>query len=269
MLMIARLTLVSTMFCAPAMAGIRSGKVMVDWIGESAICEAGKPLQTAIRMIHDPGWHSYWINPGEAGIKTTVKWNLPPGWKTGTLGYPSPSRFMTSGLAGFGYEGTVLMPVTVTPPADFTGTARLTAMISWLACGEEGCVPGEAEILLDLSAGTPKATPDSQIILAAYQKLPRPVANAPRLAVAEKGKNLVLVIETNSGVALDLEGRECFPATPDVIDPRVSIRFAKNGETWMAEVPKSEYASAPVKRLTLALAQAGANEALELTWSAP
>jgi hypothetical protein len=160
--------MISTMLCGAAMAGIRSGKATVAWIGESVTCEAGKPLQTAIRMVHDPGWHSYWINPGEAGVKTSVSWKLPPGWKTGGLGYPAPSRFTTSGLAGFGYEGTVLLPVKITPPEDFTGTARLSAVISWLACGEAGCVPGKAEIHLDLSAGIPKQTEEAREILAAH-----------------------------------------------------------------------------------------------------
>jgi len=261
--------MISTLLCGMAMGGVRSGKAVADWIVESPTCEPGKPLQTAIRMIHDPGWHSYWINPGEAGLKSTVKWKLPPGWKTGSLGFPVPVRFMTSGLSGFGYEGTVLLPVTVTPPADFTGTARLTAVLSWLACGANGCVPGEAEIHLDLSAGVIKPTPDLQEILITCQKLPRPAGKSPRLAVTEKGKSLVLSIEAETGVALDLDGRGIFPATPDVIDPRVSIRFGKNGDVWTTEVPKSEYAASPVKRLTLVLAPDKENQALELTWSVP
>lgn len=267
--MLTKFLMISAMLCGVAMAGNRSGKATVDWIGESATCEAGKPLQTAIRMIHDTGWHSYWINPGEAGIKTSVKWKLPPGWKTGGLGYPAPVRFITSDLVGFGYEDTVLFPVTVTPPADFTGTARLTAVVSWLACGEQGCVPGEAEIHLDLSAGISEATPDSPEILAAHQKLPRPAVGFPRLSVTEKGGNMILLIELESGAALDLDGREFLPATPDVIDPRVPIRFVKTGGTWTAEVAKSEYATGPVRQLTLVLTPKEGNDALELTWTAP
>lgn len=261
--------MISAMLCGAAMAGIRPGKATVDWIGESPTCEPGKPLQTAIRMIHDPGWHSYWINPGEAGIKTTAEWKLPSGWKIEGLGFPAPTRFMTSDLAGFGYADTVLLPVTVTPPADFTGTARLTAVISWLACGEEGCVPGKAEIHLDLTAGAPESGPDSQNILTAYRKLPRPAGNFPRLAVTEKGENLILSIETQSSAPLDVDGREFFPATPDVIDPRVPIRFAKNGGAWTTEVPKSEYAPGSVKLLTLVLAPTEGKDALQLTWTAP
>lgn len=267
--MIAGLTLVSTIFCAASMAGARSGNTAVEWVAGSTACEAGKPLRSAIRMIHDPGWHSYWINPGEAGIKTSVEWKLPPGWKADGPGFPPPERFLTSGLAGFGYGGAVLLPATVTPPADFTGTARLTAVVSWLACGEQGCVPGKAEIHLDLAAGTAGPSPDSREINDAYQKLPRPAGKSARLAVTETGDTLVLSIKTESGAGPDLNGREFFPATPEVIDPRAPIRFVKTGELWTTVAPKSEYATTPVKLLTLVLARTEGNEALELTWTAP
>ncbi len=251
------------------MAGVHSGNVAVEWIAGATACEAGKPLRSAIRMIHDPGWHSYWINPGEAGIKTSVEWKLPPGWKNDGPGFPPPERFLTSGLTGFGYGGAVLFPVTVTPPADFTGTARLTAVVSWLACGENGCVPGKAEIHLDLSAGDAGPSPDSREINDAYQKLPRPAGKSTRLAVTETGKTLTLSIKVESGAGPDLNGREFFPATPEVVDPRTPIRFVKTGEVWTTEVPKSEYAAGPVKLLTLVLASDKENEALEFTWTAP
>jgi thiol:disulfide interchange protein DsbD len=267
--MIARLTLISAMFCTPSMADVRSGNATVEWIAGTTACEAAKPLRSVIRMVHEPGWHSYWINPGEAGIKTSVVWKLPPGWKTDGPGFPPPARFLTSGLAGFGYGSEVLFPVTVTPPADFTGKARLTAVVSWLACGERGCVPGKAEIHLDLASGAPESSPDARLIDDAYQKLPRPAGKTARLTVTETGKNLTLLIETEPGAALDLDGREVFPATPEVIDPRALIRFVKKGAVWTSGVPKSEYADGPVKQLTLVLASKENNDALELTWAAP
>ena len=260
---------ISAMLCGAAMAESPPGNAIVEWIAESSACEPGKPLKTAIRMVHEPGWHSYWINPGEAGITTTVEWKPPTGWKCGDLGFPAPTRFLTSNLAGFGYGGTVLFPVTVTPPADFTGTARLSAEISWLACGEQGCVPGKVEIHLDLEAGGMKPTDDAGAIHSAYQKLPRPADDFPKLSVIEADGKLILSIEEKPGEPLNLDVSEFFPTTPDVVDPRVAIRFAKTEGRWTAEVPKSEYAAGPVKKFTLVLAPDGRNEAWELSWTAP
>jgi DsbC/DsbD-like thiol-disulfide interchange protein len=251
---------------APASA--QPGRASVAWIGGSATCEPGKPYQSAVRMVHDAGWHSYWINPGEAGMKTTVEWKLPPGWKCGELQHPAPERFQSAGLAGFGYEGTVWFPVTVTPPADFTGTARLTAVISWMACGEDGCVPGEAELQLDLRAGPPVSNADAPAIDAALARVPRPHTAAPRLVVRELGKTIMLDIIAGPDFPLDLGLFRVFPATPDSIDPNASIRFSKKGAVWTAEAPKNEYADGPLKELSLVLVGDAATPPIEVLWRA-
>lgn len=267
--MIAKFKLIYAMLCFMAVADASPSRAEDEWLAESATCEPGKPLQTAIRIVHEPGWHSYWVNPGESGIKTTAEWKMPPGWTSGGLGFPSPTRFLTSGLAGFGYEGTVMFPVTLMPPADFTGKARLTAVVSWLACGEEGCVPGKTEVHLDLTAGTMAPTSCSRAIHDACRFLPYPAMDFARLTVTEKDRSLILMIETKPGAALDLDGREFFPTTPDMIDPRVPIRFKKQDGVWTTEVAKSEYTRSPIRQLTLVLAAKEGNDALELTWTAP
>jgi thiol:disulfide interchange protein DsbD len=253
-------------FCILTSASEQPGRANVAWIGGSATCEPGKPYQSAVRMVLDAGWHSYWINPGEAGMKTTVEWKLPPGWKCSELQYPAPERFQTAGLTGFGYEGTVWFPVTVTPPAAFTGTARLTAVISWMACGEDGCVPGEAELQLDLQAGPPGRNEDALAIDAALARVPRPHPAAPRLVVGEPGKTVLLEIIGEPDFPVDLSLYRVFPATPESIDPKATIRFTKKGATWTAEAAKSEYADGPLKELSLVLVGDATTPPIEVAW---
>lgn len=254
----------STLICA----SVRPGRAAVAWIGGSATCEPGKPYQSAVRMVLDPGWHSYWINPGEAGMKTTIKWKLPPGWKCGELQYPVPVRFQTAELTGFGYEDTAWFPVTVTPPVDFTGTARLTAVISWLACGADGCVPGEAELRLDLHAGPSERNADAPAIDAALARVPRPHPAAPRLVVREVDKTIMLEIIVEPDFLVDLGLYRVFPATPESIDPKATIRFTKKEAIWTAEAPKSEYAAGPLKELSLVLAGDATIPPIEMMWRA-
>lgn len=263
--MIFRCLLISLFSCATAAA--QTGRASAVWISPSATAEPGKPLQTAIRMEHDKGWHSYWINPGEAGLPTTVEWKLPPGWKCGGLQLPAPIRFKTGGLAGFGYEGTVWFPVTLIPPENFTGVARLDATISWLACSEEGCVPGQAETHLDLRAGQYEATDDEAAIRQAHEKLPKKL-DGLRLAVTENNGHLILGIANDAGAGSDLSESRVFPATPEVIDARAELRFTKSGSQWTAEAPLSEFAKKPLRKLTLVLTGAGPQSPLEITWTA-
>jgi thiol:disulfide interchange protein DsbD len=265
-MMIPRLLMISALSCAASAA--QPGRASAVWLSSSMSAEPGKPLQTAIRMTHDDDWHSYWINPGEAGIATTAEWKLPPGWKCSGLELPAPIRFLTGGLAGYGYEGTVLFPAMLTPPADFAGEARLSVTLTWLACGEEGCVPGEKELHLDLRAGAHAATEHEAAIQKAREMLPK-ARDGVQLEVSEKEDRLALAIMGSSAPVGDLGGCHVYPATPEVIDPKAQIRFHKNGDRWIADAPLGEFAKKPVRHLELILNGGGLDRPLHVAWTAP
>jgi DsbC/DsbD-like thiol-disulfide interchange protein len=248
-----------------AMAGVRSGQATADWLSASTTGESGRPLQTAIRLRLDDGWHTYWRNPGEGGMKTAFEWELPAGWAVSDPGFPPPERFKTGELACFGYSGTVMFPVTVTPPEEFRGTASLKVRVSWLACSDERCVPGDADLALEVTAGSPAETTVAEAVREAFGKTHGPGDGIARLSVSEKPDSLVLTITTVGAKPLDLEKRQVFPVTPEVIDSAAEFRFTRNGSEWTAEVPKNEYAKSPIQRLTLLLSGADAKP-IELTW---
>ena len=87
----------------------------------------GKPVQVALRFVHDEHWHTYWLNPG-TGLVTTIAWTLPPGWKASEIQWPAPKALKdrTGTIVGNGYEGDLLLPVTLTPPADLAPGASVT-----------------------------------------------------------------------------------------------------------------------------------------------
>lgn len=257
--MISRTALILASLATVSFAGVRSGKaeVEVDWLCATKSYEAGKPVQTAVRLVVDQGWHTYWLNPGDGGMKISAVWALPAGWTAGELEHPVPQRFTTGELAGFGYQGAVVFPVKFTPPAGFTGPASLKGKISWLTCNDSACVPGTANLELDLEAGTAAATAEAGLIEAALKLVPRP---NPRIAffVEETPKTLVLTLQGARKMdQFDLSGYEAFPATPNVIASAAKIDFKRSSEVMKAEVPKSEYAESPLKELTLVLAKPG------------
>ena len=250
-------------------AGVRSGRASADWLSASTKCEPGKAVETAIRLVVDAGWHTYWLNPGEGGMPIRVEWDLPAGWVATEPGHPVPERFKTGELANFGYHGTVLFPVVVTAPAGFQGAVSLRARISWLACDDASCVTGDAGITLKLQAGKPAPTTDAELIKAAFAKIPRPRNDLLKLRVTEQSSSLQLSIQPDAGHSFDMADREVFPATPEVIDPAAEIQFAEHGGVWTAELPKSEYAATPVRQLTLVISAGGGSGPVELTWKAP
>lgn len=40
---------------------------------------ADKPVWLGLRLTHQAGWKSYWLNPGDAGLPTRMQWSLPAG----------------------------------------------------------------------------------------------------------------------------------------------------------------------------------------------
>lgn len=248
----------------PIAAG--KGHARVDWIAASQSSPPGQPIQTAVRMVIDPAWHTYWINPGEGGMKTSFEWKLPPGWTAGEIGHPVPKRFLTGELPGFGYEGTVLFPVLITPPADFSGTATLSGTISWLACNDGACVPGDGEVTLQLSAGPVVPSAEAGLIEEALAKVPSAADANFKLHVAEDGNFLKLRIEARSDKTAEFPFTHAFPATPDVIHAGAEIRFTADDGAWSARVAKSEYATRPIGALSLVFEGSEGVSPISLSW---
>jgi thiol:disulfide interchange protein DsbD len=253
----------------PAVAEpVRSGQAAVEWISGSTAYAAGKPIHTGVRVTIDEGWHTYWINPGEAGEKLAVEWELPAGWTASGISFPVPKRFLTGELPGYGYEHEVIFPVTITPPKGAAGPVELAAKVSWLTCNNASCVPGKAELKLALGGGDPAASSDTaEAISKAESQVPKTAAGV-KLVVRESGKLLNLSLSLPSSSKLDPPGSEVFPETLQAVDHYQPIRFQKTGPTWSATVKKSEYAEGPLKELKLVLAKSG-TPPVEVIWKAP
>lgn len=151
-------TLLIVFFAAvsPATAQVDDGaKVQTQLIAESSTVAPGGTVTIAFVQEIRPGWHTYWLNPGDVGQPTTLSWSLPPGWKAGPLQWPYPKRLPVGSFMDYGYEGKVWILTHVTAPADAKpGAVTLKAAVSWLVC-KEICIPEEATLTVPLTIGMP------------------------------------------------------------------------------------------------------------------
>jgi thiol:disulfide interchange protein DsbD len=111
----------------------------------------GQPFTVALRLALDPGWHTYWKDPGDAGLATTLLLSLPPGVHAGDLQWPKPRVFKAAGgLTCYGYERTALLLVPITVDPEYKGNSlTLRAKATWLVC-KDTCLPGKADVVLVL-----------------------------------------------------------------------------------------------------------------------
>src|SRR6476661_5527173 len=130
--MILRLLLFAAMLLAPAWAQARGIEQQLVAEGPAP---AGGEVDLAIHMRPAPGWHGYWLNPGDAGLPMDVKWQLPPGYSAGPLRYPVPTRLTVAGIMNYVYEKDYAVLVRLKVPQGVqTGMVPISASARWLAC---------------------------------------------------------------------------------------------------------------------------------------
>ena len=119
----------------------------------------GKPFTVGVKLKLAPGYHVYWINPGDTGIPTKITFTLPDGFTAGEVQFPIPRKFeMPGGITAFGYEDEVMFLATITPARGVKVGTEVTigAKAAWLVCDKDRCVQGGQEVALKLAVGSTK-----------------------------------------------------------------------------------------------------------------
>src|SRR6476469_3923473 len=99
--MLRRLILLLVLMLTPALAPAQN--ITPELVAEGPAPPGGE-VELAIRMRPAPGWHGYWLNPGDAGLPMNVKWHVPNGFAVGPLRYPVPTRLEVADLMNYVYE---------------------------------------------------------------------------------------------------------------------------------------------------------------------
>src|SRR5438270_2450698 len=190
----------------------------------------GGEVELAIHMRPAPGWHGYWLNPGDAGLPMSVDWHLPKGFTAGSLRYPVPTRLTVAGLMNYVFERDYAVLLRLKVPVGATGTVPIRADAHWLACTDKICVPEQGQLALDLpvGSGTPRRAQFDVWRLA----LPQPLVTVGHFAVA--GDKLRVAIPLPASV--ELRDPYLFPVTDRAIDYEAPQSFKRSGDWIVAEM---------------------------------
>jgi DsbC/DsbD-like thiol-disulfide interchange protein len=192
-------------FAAAALASLFSLQAQAQdssaWLkdGHSAVrllagSRSGAVLLGGIAFQLQPGWHTYWRNPGDSGVPPRFDFSKSENIEAVTVLWPAPVKFADgSGGTSLGYQKQVVLPLRIVAKnADRPVTLR--AEINYAVC-EKLCIPVEANAEL---AFTSVASTEDSALFAALDAVPKPatVGDPNPLTIRDvkrDGKNGVLV----------------------------------------------------------------------------
>jgi len=187
-----------------AAPGTEAPRVKVELVSEVAAIAPGQTFRVALHQRIAPGWHTYWMNPGDSGEAPRIEWSLPPGFTVGEFAWPLPDRIKVGSAMTYGYSESVVLPIPVTPPADLVPGTRvsLTGQASWLVC-EKICIPEEAPLALTLPvvSGAPAVDARGAALIAAARRS-IPTQSPWRASFAATTQDVTLMVDA-PGLAAD------------------------------------------------------------------
>ena len=116
-------------------------------IGEKNIIDKPGIIELGYKFTLTPGWHTYWINPGDSGGPPIFEFNSPDGWNIKNNVWPGPQKIEYPPLMTFGYVDEVVFPFQL--ELENLNDQETEIITKFLVC-DDICVPEEATLLLKL-----------------------------------------------------------------------------------------------------------------------
>jgi thiol:disulfide interchange protein len=135
----------------------------------------GDTIWAGVDLKMESGWHTYWKNPGAAGLATKTEWQLPPGVTAGEIQWPLPEKLPPIEVTTYGYENEVVLLVPLKLETNLpAGPLDLKANVSWLEC-KEVCIPASATVEAALNIGSETKTSADAVAIDSWKnKVPKP-----------------------------------------------------------------------------------------------
>jgi thiol:disulfide interchange protein/DsbC/DsbD-like thiol-disulfide interchange protein len=173
--------------------------VKAELLADTSAIVPGKPFTVGVLLHMQPHWHTYWKFPGDAGLPSEIKWNLPPGWKVGDIQWPIPRKMLDPGdIQTYGYEDDLMLMQEITPPDSLgDGPVKISAQASWLVC-ERLCIPGSANLSLTLARSTSSSPANTELFAHWRKTLPQNPPGDLQVQTARGPNELSILLKSSA-----------------------------------------------------------------------
>lgn len=135
----------------------------------------------ALEMVLDPGFKTYWRDPGESGLPPVFAWQGSTNLDGVETMWPAPTRLEDAAGTANGYTGRLVLPFRITPHAP--GQAVGLALQADLGICHDICIPVRIKLALELAPGEIAEQPEAIAEALEYVPKPQPVAAPGPLSI--------------------------------------------------------------------------------------
>jgi len=225
----------------PAFANtVTTERTETTLISEVKTIQAGKKFRVALHIHLNPGWHTYWKNPGDSGVPPQFKWTLPNGFKASDIEYLAPNREQTGTLVDYAYDDDAYYLVTMTPPPILRDgmTSILALKAGWLVC-KDICIPESGDFSLAFPSGAKaESGEDTPLMSKIIAKLPGKVTGSIALSVSEGQIRLDMLSDKAASAKDPVKSIVFFPENDGLIDNAAEQKLTRDpmGYTLMLKM---------------------------------
>ena len=191
----------------------------------------------ALFLDHDEDFHTYWQNPGTVGLATSLKWELPAGFKAGPIQWQAPEKVKMVSYDAHGYNSDATLLVDITAPETLPEDGvELKAKAIWMVCGPEPklcCNMGFKNLSLPLQTSTSMEwDADGRArIQEARKKIPQ-VLDGWEHGAKRMGEKVVLTVRNITGMPVSSDDDLYFYSESNHFTTLYSSETRWRGTNW-------------------------------------
>ena len=164
----------------------RTDNAEISIIGFNNYIETPGEVQLGYRFKLTPGWHTYWINPGDSGGPVEFIFTEGNAFNISDISWPGPEKIPYPPLMTYGYTDEVVFPFTIV--LKDLEDKEITIKTRFLVC-DEICIPEQTELVLLLKNKFLNVTENSSLLSKWLGRLP--LRAPPDLEIKKEQQKLV------------------------------------------------------------------------------